>query len=155
MLVSGGIVVPNISNTKDTIIVSDVVSDKKKVEVEKIDKPVVNESAPTELKENQPINNIVANNEKSTENQVTILSTQEYGNKYLDLSTPALQACFELIVNKWPERFNEDVRENNIKALKVWANVCSTGIERPVVGPIYRYGQNGEFFDSDLAKTQY
>lgn len=84
-----------------------------------------------------------------------VLTTQQYGEMYLDLSKTEYQTCFDLIVNKWPERFNEDVRENNVKALKVWADMCSTGIERPVVGYIYQYGQNGEFFDSDLAKTQY
>lgn len=90
---------------------------------------------------------------------VPILSTQAYGEQYLDLSGTG-QKCFDLIVARWPDRFTEDVRENNVKALAIWSGVCSTGIEMPPgsgggTGIIYRDGINGEWFDSVLAKSHH
>lgn len=89
------------------------------------------------------------------EPKIVVLSTQEYGIKYLDLSTPLLQQCFDAIIERWPERFTEDVREDNVKALRAWASTCTTGIlaGRQGASNIERYGINGEFFDSQLANA--
>jgi hypothetical protein len=92
--------------------------------------------------------------------QPQVLSTQAYAEMYLDLSGRN-QHCLDYMVNKWPHRFTEDVRENNIKALTVWAGVCTTGIDNirhesgRGYGGIYTYGQDGEFFDSDFAKSKH
>lgn len=91
---------------------------------------------------------------------IPVLSTQEYAEKYLDLSGNN-QSCLDNIVNEWPERFTEDVRENNIKALTVFYAVCSTGFvdDRELIHPHYEvintYGENGAFFDSEFAKTRH
>jgi len=94
-----------------------------------------------------------------------VLTTQEYGEKYLDLSTNELQNCFNNIVNEWPERFASDLRETNVKALRAFASTCSTGALNTTVEKniamhrnnlydtiIYRFGSDGAFFDSDLAQ---
>lgn len=94
-----------------------------------------------------------------------ILSTQEYAQKYLDMSVPNAQMCLDRIVQVWPSRFTEDVREYNIKALRAWANICSTGVLNFTVDGYFRegiitlrgsligsYGDNGEWFDTQLAR---
>lgn len=86
--------------------------------------------------------------------QPTSKSTQEYGKMYLDLSTPQQQGCFDAIVNKWPSRFTEEVRESNVKAIRIYASPCSSGIvHSPYRSVIESYGQNGEFFDSQAAEA--
>lgn len=60
--------------------------------------------------------------------------------------------CFDRIVEKFPERFTEDVREQNVKALTVFASACTTGINK-FKGVLEQYGENGAFFDSDMAKS--
>lgn len=91
-----------------------------------------------------------------------VLSTQEYANMYLDLVTNysgfTPQQCLDAIISRWPDRFTEANRENNIKALRVWdtSGVCATGIldwprNTNLTKPILRWGQNGEFFDSPIA----
>lgn len=97
-----------------------------------------------------------------------VLTTQEYGLKYLDLTNPLYQKCFDRIVSYYAGRFTPDVRERNVKALRVFADLCATGvnsmeIERSyregapsLAGSIFeRYGPDGAFFDSDLAATMY
>jgi len=91
-----------------------------------------------------------------------VLSTQAYANMYIDLVTNysgfTPQQCLDAIISRWPERFTEANRENNIKALRVWdtSGVCATGIldwprNTNLTKPILRWGQNGEFFDSPIA----
>ena len=87
-----------------------------------------------------------------------VLSTQEYANQYLNVSTEGLQECFDAIVAEWPERFVPEVRERNVKGLQGWASLCATGIKSSFTrhtsgGLIYLYGENGEFFDSPQAKA--
>ena len=82
------------------------------------------------------------------EAQRKVLSTQEYGEKYLNLSLDIWQECFDKTVAAFPERFTEDVREQNVKALRYWATTCSSGINNPMSGVIYSF----DFFDSDFAK---
>ena len=95
-----------------------------------------------------------------------ILSTQAYADKYLDLSVPQNQKCLDRIIQVWPDRFLPEVRERNIKALRAWAGVCSTGAYSPAVNQnftagrislhgslIGAYGINGEFFDTSMAKA--
>ncbi len=87
-----------------------------------------------------------------------VLSTQEYGEKYLNLSHPDLQKCFDTIVEAFPHRFTEDVRENNVKALRAWSSVCATEVYRVYPGaPAIRskglWLINDDFFDGDTAKS--
>ena len=93
-----------------------------------------------------------------------ILSTQEYAEKYLDMAAPWAQECLNRIIVEWPHRFTPEVREQNIKALRSWRSVCSTGVMDPVVEArrrsagitisaslIYQYGANGEWFETAQA----
>lgn len=87
-----------------------------------------------------------------------VLSSQEYGQKYLDLSDPLQQKCFDAIVNDYPERFTEENRENNIKALRAFVSPCSTGAysERGArTTNLLDVNGRGAFFDSDLAKANH
>jgi len=88
-----------------------------------------------------------------------ILSTQEYGEKYLDLSNTHLQQCFNDIVAAFPDRFAPEVREHNVQALRIFSSVCSVGFtlaQNPHYPTILMaYGKNGEFFDSNAAKSQW
>jgi len=91
-----------------------------------------------------------------------VLTTQEYGEKYLDLSG-VNQECFDNIIATFPDRFTPDVRENNVKALRMFAAVCSTGMFTYKLHPVapnqqttpllLQWGRNGEFFDSPQAKS--
>jgi hypothetical protein len=155
-----GIAVINQPVDSPSIEVSSMVKEKPSVESAKIpaeqsqeieETPVVTEVV--ETAEIAP-KRVVA--EKPAEPKV--LSIQEYANQYLDVSTEGLQECFDAIVAEWPERFAPEVRERNVKGLRVWASVCATGIKSSITrhtkdGPIYLYGENGEFFDSPQAKA--
>lgn len=126
-----------------------------------ISKPIENsESLPKQIQKEieAPSGSPVAPTTLTEETvQPDILSIQELGEKYLDLSTTEYQECFDMLINAYPDRFVESVREDNIKALRVWGSTCSTGIWRGCV-PNYlncaigRYGDNGAFFDSDMAE---
>ena len=93
-----------------------------------------------------------------------VLSTQEYAEKYLNLSIPWAQECLNRIIVEWPHRFTPEVREQNIKALRSWGSVCSTGVMHPAIEErrrnagitisgslIYQYGANGEWFETAQA----
>ena len=93
-----------------------------------------------------------------------VLSTQEYANQYLDMSSPWAQECLNRIIVEWPHRFTPEVREQNIKALRSWGSVCSTGVMEPYIEErrrngiitiagsyIYRHGANGEWFETARA----
>lgn len=88
------------------------------------------------------------------------LSLLDYAKTQLNLSTPQLEACFNMIVQEYPDRFVGAESHNNVKALKVYADVCSSGImTRPGVssGSLFLWDRRykGAFFDSDLAKSQH
>lgn len=87
------------------------------------------------------------------------LSLLDYAKTQLNLSSPELENCFNMIVQEYPERFVGAEAHNNVKALKAYASVCSSGIMSKSGGHIYlwdrRKGHKGAFFDSDLAKSQH
>ena len=98
------------------------------------------------------------------ESTPSVLSTQQYADMYLDLTTNysrfTPQECLDAIINKWPERFTESVRKNNIKALRLWEHggICATGIldwpRNPnLTKPILGWGYGGEYFDTAVAKS--
>jgi hypothetical protein len=139
------------------------------------EKPVVKEQAKVEVVEqevkpveapveevtqevvNEPVQVAQAPAVAPEQPTVTILSTQEYANQYLDMTVPRAQQCLDAIVATWPARFAEGVREANIKGLRAFANICTTGMDEPnkQTAIIYRYGANGEFFDSQLAISKH
>lgn len=87
-------------------------------------------------------------------------TTQEYAAQYLDLSGVS-QQCFDMIVDKYPERFTESVREQNIRSLTIFASTCSTGIMSNNnildIGTNDKgelYYKHGAWFDSALARKQ-
>lgn len=86
---------------------------------------------------------------------LSVLSTQEYAEKYLNLLGNN-QMCFDSIVAAFPDRFTESEREKNVKALTIFSSPCSSGItEANKRGVIYSFGMNGEFFDSEAAKSMH
>ena len=109
-----------------------------------------------------PVATTETQTQPQTEPTPIVLSTQAYAEKYLNLSGRG-QMCFDAIVDRWPERFTPDVRENNVKALKLYYSPCSTGIIEAQAGDykgvIFKYGskggRDGAFFDSAHAKSQY
>lgn len=110
------------------------------------DKPV-SEPEPVTVQETIPEKVVIA----PVVTEPVILSAQQYGEQYLELSKQPLQECFNIILSKYPDRFTPEVREANVKALRAWSSVCSTGVLTP--NPIIdQFGPNGAFFDSDLAK---
>lgn len=86
-----------------------------------------------------------------------IKTTKEYAEQYLDMTVPRAYECLSAFEARWPYRFTEDVRENNIKALRHFANICTTGIlDEPFKRPlIVTYGENGEWFDTEWAIAQH
>lgn len=96
-------------------------------------------------------------NEKSTlsiEQPQPLLS---YAKTQLDLSTPELENCFNMIVQEYPERFNGSDAHRNVRALKGYANVCTSGIQMKNQGNIYIWdigkGYKGAYFDSAIANA--
>lgn len=90
-----------------------------------------------------------------------VLSTQQYAEQYLNLADviPGLsgQMCLDALVATYPERFTEDVRERNVKALSIYASPCGTGYGSTVTikkAWDYKY-PNGSFFDSEIAKSKW
>lgn len=97
-----------------------------------------------------------------------VLSTQEYADKWLDMDSYRAQICLNRVVAQWPDRFTPEVRERNIKGLRRWAGICSTGAggfeidRREAAGYygiqgtlIYAYGTNGEYFDTPGAMSHW
>jgi len=88
-----------------------------------------------------------------------VLSTLEYGYQYLNLESPIQLDCFNTLIAAFPERFVEPVRERNVKALSVFAGVCAAGYDSYDIQANNRlfnqWGRDGEFFDSDLAKSRW
>lgn len=94
------------------------------------------------------------------------LSIQEYASRHLslgpimaDMVIPVTgQDCLNALVAAFPERFTEDVRERNIKALSVYGNPCATGYgsNNPTAKLLWdaKY-PNGSFFDSAIAKSRW
>ena len=122
--------------------------------IEKVEK-VEEDTLPVPVEVSQPDEPT----EKPVEKPVEVVkSSQYYAEKYLDLSDRN-QMCFDEILKTFPARFTEDVREQNIKAIRAFTVPCATGItynpstgKTKHVGTIYLYGYNGEFFDTELAK---
>lgn len=94
------------------------------------------------------------------------LSIQEYANRHLslgqmmpDMVIPVTgQDCLNALVAAFPERFTEDVRERNIKALSVYGNPCATGYgsNNPTAKLLWdtKY-PGGSFFDSPIAQSRW
>jgi hypothetical protein len=124
-------------------------ADPKPVEEDTPQTPV--SDTPTEPTNTDPIDPVA---EPTAPEPEPVLSTQAYAEKYLDLSG-ANQKCFDAFVATWPERFIESNREHDVKALKVYASVCSSGILDKGQGNIWIWGKHGEFFDSEAAHKQW
>ena len=77
------------------------------------------------------------------------LSVIELGEQYLHLDDNKFnRACFNKVIAYTPERFTEAVRENNIKALTIYGNVCV-----PANNLMLYIKQDGSFYDGPLAAT--
>lgn len=63
-----------------------------------------------------------------TEVAPEILSTQEYGEQYLDISTEIQQKCFDMIIATFPDKFTPELREQSVKELARYMTVCHSGI---------------------------
>ena len=87
---------------------------------------------------------------ETTPSQPTVKSVDELAYQYLNMSVPRAKECLDKTVSMFPERFTEDVREKNIRAMRVFRHICVTGVLYTDKTPL---GQQGEFFDSDLAKA--
>jgi len=133
---------------------AEVVKDTTSTVTAPVEPPVTSQAQTTAIVEPDP--------EQIAPPAPVILSTQEYGEKYLNLSqTETLngQACFDKIVAFWPERFSPELREKNVKSLRVWGHPCSATQVLDIThrddfrySLIARYGQAGEFFDSSAAQ---
>ena len=96
-------------------------------------------------------------------NETSILPNEQpqtllsYAKTQLDLSTPELENCFNMIVQEYPERFNGSEAHRNVRALRGYANVCTSGIMSKNQGNIYIWdigkGYKGAYFDSDIANA--
>lgn len=148
----------------EQLAVSTYQSVAKKVPKAEVDKP---KSEPTEQKDEVKIAPQPIPKQQKAEAAPKVLATQEYGEKYLDLSTSEYQECFDAIVTAWPNRFTPKVREQNVKALSIWGSICGATNSYPAsyfaafpMVNLYRAkdgsrGLSGEFFDSEAAKAQH
>ena len=101
-----------------------------------------------------------------TASPTAVLSVQEYANRHLnlgqimpDMVIPVTgQDCLDALVAAFPERFTEDVRERNIKALSVYENPCATGYgsNSPTTKLLWdtKY-PGGSFFDTPIAQSRW
>jgi hypothetical protein len=92
----------------------------------------------------------------------SVRSIEEIAKDYPHMfQTQYDQECLNAIVAMYPERFTEDVREKNMKALTAFASYCSTGVPfeskrfNNTRNYLDAYGGKGSFFDSELAKSRY
>lgn len=125
----------------------------------------VKESPKFETEEVEKVE-VVDNVEVVTEtvpNETPILPNEQpqtllsYAKTQLDLSTPELENCFNMIVQEYPERFNGSEAHRNVRALRGYGNVCTSGIMSKNRGNIYLWdigkGYKGAYFDSDIANA--
>jgi hypothetical protein len=60
---------------------------------------------------------------------VPVKTSMEIANEYPQLvGSEASISCLNTIFSKYPERFTEDVREQNVRALRAFATPCTTGV---------------------------
>jgi len=159
--VAGGVVALNASRSRDEVaqksskVTQNVAPEVEKTETTTSETPVAQETQTAPV-ENAPAINTQTSPATDTK---TILTTQEYGEKYLDLSNTHLQQCFNDIIAAFPDRFTPEVREHNVQALRIFSSVCSVGFtlaQNPHYPTILMaYGKNGEFFDSNAARSQW
>lgn len=140
------------SNEAKEETVTKSIQSKNKVEAKEINSPIISE---TEVEEIAPVESEIKS-QTFVEPPVTVQkeTLQEVALKYLDLSG-VNQTYFDNIVATYPEYFTEENRESNIKALRVYYSLESTGMHTPgdPMSLIVRSFPGSNFFESDLSKV--
>lgn len=170
LLASVGVVSYALTSTETAQKEQEIVASKpdtKKNETKIVEAPVETEVA--EVKRDEavvkatPVN--IAPEPKQPE--VKVQSTKQLFEKHFDLNKQFEMDCYEAITTQYANRFTENVRERNIKALTAFSSLCATGIkvEDKRINTsggtnfldMFRNadGSTSSFFDSDAAKARW